>query len=160
MGRRSRKRGGPAAPTDGPAPGAPPPRAARPALRRRARLEEAPAPPWAPVPLTELCILVGLVVIVLAVLGVGPAGLLIAFGLSLVTIATAELSLREHLAGYRSHSALLAGLCAGLAGAAVALLLTPPRVVVLAVAALVFFGAFTLLRGVFARRSGGMGWRA
>jgi len=39
-----------------------------------ARLDEAPKPPWAPFPLVEICILVGLVLFVLGVVGVasGP----------------------------------------------------------------------------------------
>lgn len=162
MGRRSRRRSGSAAPTGGtrvaedPARGTPPPRAPR----RRARLEEAPKPPWAPVPLTELAILVGLIVLVVAVVGGGPNGVLLAFGLTLVGLATLELALREHLAGYRSHSALLAALLAAAAAAPVALVFTPPRLLVIIVAALVFLVAFQVLRTVFAQRSGGMSWRA
>ena len=63
-------------------------------------------------PLTELSILVGMIVLAVAFLGGGPRVLLVAFGLVLVVLATGELALREHLAGYRSHSALLAGLAA------------------------------------------------
>lgn len=128
---------------------------------RRARLDEAPPPPWAPVPLTEVLILVGLVVLGVALVGGGgsrPA--LIAFGLSAVAIATLELSLREHLTGYRSHSALLAGIAAVLVCAPVVLITKPPKAVVLLVAAVVFMLTLQLLRELFRRRSGGMSWRA
>ena len=171
MGRRSRKRGGSSLPSDvteraerpvrTPAGGRPaPPRPGT--TSRRARLDEAPRPPWAPVPLTEGTILIGM-----ALLIVGMAGgrsnraLLIGFGLTLVTLATVELSLREHLAGYRSHSSLLAG-CAALAIAVPIVLLLPgaAKAVVLIVGAVVYFLSFRVLRDLFRRRSGGMSWRS
>ena len=69
----------------------------------------APAP-WSPFPLVELCILAGLVLFVAGVLTHGSRGrLLLGFGLTLVSIASLELSIREHFAGYRSHTTLLAG---------------------------------------------------
>ncbi len=179
MGRRSRKRTAgtpaaverveasidrrPAAPAaERPARGRPAAAAAeRPAPRRRARLDEAPKPPWAPVPLTELCLLVGLVVLGVAMLAPGGRrNLLLAFGLGLVTLATLEVSLREHLAGFRSHSALLAALAAMAAAVPVALVLSAPKAVVLIVFALVFLLALQALRAVFRRRAGGVGWRA
>jgi hypothetical protein len=165
MGRRSRKRGviGPV-PGDDPSPAesspvpAPVPRPARPA-GRRAAIGEAPAPPWAPVPVTEIAILCGLVLLGVAVLGSGGPWAL-AGGLVLVTLATLEVTLREHLAGYRSHSALLAGAAAMAAGAGLALTLRPAKGVVLVVAGLVFLLALQVLRRLFQVRSGGMSWRA
>jgi len=166
MGRRSRKRGGSSSPTD------PDERAARPersaarapqgATSRRARLDEAPRPPWAPVPLTEGTILIGLLLLILGMVGDrANRALLIGFGLALVTLATIELSLREHLAGYRSHSSLLAG-CAALIAAVPVVVLVPgtAKAVVILVFAVVFFGAFRVLRDLFRRRSGGMSWRS
>lgn len=165
MGRRSRKRGVLSDPIDGPA--APPrPPAPAPERRpvadpgRRARLDDAPRPPWHPVPLTELCILVGMILLAAAFLGGGPTALLVGVGLVLVVAATGELALREHLAGYRSHSALVAGLAAILVAAPLAGLLQPPKAVVLGVAAVVFLVALQLLRELFRRRSGGVSWRA
>lgn len=168
MGRRSRKRGVLSAPIDAPAP---PEREAHepvPAPRRRtvsdpgrrARLDEAPRPPWHPVPLTELSILVGMIVLAAAFLGGGPTALLVGFGLILVVLATGELALREHLAGYRSHSALLAGLGAILVAAPLAALVRPPKAVVILIAAVVFLIAMQLFRDLFRRRSGGVTWRA
>jgi hypothetical protein len=159
MGRRSRKRGTtPAArPVQAPAP-------ARPAAvprDRRARMDEAPAAPWSPVPLVELCILVGLVLIVWGFAGGGSReGLLLACGFTLVTLASLELAIREHFAGFRSHSALLAGVCA--LGAVVPLFFFTalPQVVLLVVGIVVFAGAMALLRAAFRARSGGLGFRA
>jgi hypothetical protein len=126
----------------------------------RPRREDAPRPPWHPVPLTELCLLVGIIVLLVGLFGSGSRGLLIAFGLALVSAATVELTLREHLAGHRSHSLLLAGVAAAVIAAPVAALAHPAKAVVLLMAAVVFAVAFAGLRAVFRRRSGGAGWRA
>lgn len=167
MGRRSRKRGGFPASQDGvgraerPAAPAPGPRGPTGPVRRRARLDEAPKPPWAPVPLTEGTILVGLVVLIVGMVGGrSNRALLIGFGLALVTVATVELSLREHLAGYRSHSSMLAG-CAALVVAVPIVLLVPgaAKAVVLVAGAAVYLLVFQFLRDLFRRRSGGMSWR-
>lgn len=154
MGRRSRRRGGAPAPWQAPA------RERREPVARRARLDEAPRSPWHPVPLTELCILVGMVLLGAALLGAGPQGLLVGFGLVLLVLATGELALREHLAGYRSHSSLLAGLAAIGTAAPLAALLRPPKSVVIAVAVVIFLLVLQVARELFRRRSGGRSWRA
>jgi hypothetical protein len=113
------------------------------------------------VPLVELCILAGIVLIVVGfVRGADRSGALIACGFALVSLAALELSVREHLAGFRSHSALLAGALA-VAVAAVAFLLTDvPQVAILVLAVVVGGVAFPALRELFRRRSGGLGFRA
>lgn len=161
MGRRSRKRGGgQEAPEPG---GGPPAGTGRVPGRasRRARLDEAPKPPWAPVPLTEICILGGAVLLVFGLVAGGSSrGLILGFGFALVFLATVELALREHLAGYRSHSALMAG-CAAAAALGLAALLTGlPRPALVAVAVIVFAVVFTVMRSIFKNRAGGMSWRA
>ena len=138
MGRRSRKRGVLSTPVDrahaderaSAAPRRPP----RHNSGHRARLDDAPRPPWHPVPLTELSILVGMVVLAVAFLGGGPRVRWSAFGLVLVLVATGELALREHLAGYRSHSALLAGMVALVVAVPLAAFARPAKAVVLIVA--------------------------
>jgi len=163
MGRRSRKRGGAAEPrrpsgTAAAAPAAP--RAAPQDPRRRARLEDAPKAPWSPFPLTELCILIALVLLVVGFLSEGDGQLTtLLAGFGLVTLAAGELSVREHFAGYRSHSSLLSGIAA-IVAAAPLFLLGLPQIAVIAIAIAVFAGAFGLLRSAFARRSGGLGFRA
>ena len=77
-----------------------------------------------------------------------------------MALATVELALREHLAGYRSHSALLAGSRALIVAVPLAAFVRPPKAVVLVVAAVVFLLILQALREVFRRRSGGMSWRA
>jgi len=164
MGRRSRKRSltaheAPPAPVE-PSPAPPPAR--RPVTPdRRARIEEAPKAPWSPFPLVELCILVAIVMIAAGFFTNGDRrGVLLAGGFTLVSLASIELALREHFAGYRSHSSLLAG-CAAVGSVVPLFFFTKlPYEVLLLVAALVFAGAFTLLRRAFVRRTGGLGFRA
>lgn len=164
MGRRSRKRGGAAEPRGTTERATTAVRAPEPAApqqpRRRARLDEAPKAPWSPFPLTELCILLALVLLVIGFLseGDGQIRILLA-GFGLVTLAAGELSLREHFAGYRSHSSLLSGIAAVVAGAPL-FLLGVPQIVVIGLGVAVFAAAFGLLRAAFMRRSGGLGFRA
>jgi hypothetical protein len=76
-----------------------------------------------------------------------------------VALAGGELALREHLAGFRSHSVLLAGLVA-VATAAALTLVGVAHVVSVAVAAVVFALVLWRMRLLFVRRSGGPGFRA
>jgi hypothetical protein len=163
MGRRSRKRvSHETAPPPPPAverPAAParPPRTATYTSRR----EDAPPAPWAPFPLTELTILLSIVLLVwgFAFASGDRRAVLLGGGFVLVTLSAGELSFREHFAGYRSHSSLLAGLVAVLVAipfyvARVSQNVIPPIALVAGLA------AFFLLRRAFVRRSGGVGFRA
>jgi len=81
-------------------------------------------------------------------------------GLVIASLGGGELALREHLAGYRSHSALLAGVAAFVAVTVVALGLGPVKIWVLMVlGAGVFALTFYAMRELFKRRSGGLGFR-
>ena len=155
MGRRSRKRG---ESTRAERDAARRERAASP-QRRRSTSQRPPAP-WGDLPLSELVILLGLVLILWgAARGSGGEEMLVA-GLVIASLGGGELALREHLAGYRSHSSLLAGVAAFVAVSVVALGLGPVKVwllVVLGVA--VFAGTFYGMRELFKRRSGGLGFR-
>lgn len=162
MGRRSRKRSLPAPEERAHLP-APDPVAARaPAVpvSRRARMDEAPKPPWAPFPLVELCILVGIVLLIGGFLVRGSrGGVMVLGGLALVGLSALELVAREHFSGFRSHSALIAlaatvATIIGLTYAAV------DRLVVLGAAVVVFVAGFTALRRAFRRRTGGPSFRA
>ena len=152
MGRRSRKR--PTAST----------RAGRDAARRvpsrPAASDERPPPPWGSFPLSELLILAGIVVILWGLAGGRGNEERVAGGLVIASLGGGELALREHLAGYRSHSALLAGVAAFVVVTGVALGLGPVKVwVLLLLGALVFGAALYGLRELFKRRSGGLGFR-
>ena len=162
MGRRSRKRAtSPVAPPRPAGPPAPTGRTASPprTATYKARREDAPKPAWAPFPLTELCILIAIVLLALGFFSNGDRrGVMLAAGIVLVTLAAGELALREHYAGYRSHSSLLAGACAVLGAVAVSLL-PVPRELVIVVAALAGGLAFVAFRKAFKRRSGGVGFK-
>ena len=136
---------------------APPPKPV-PSVSRRARLDEAPKPPWAPFPLVELSILGGLVLMIIGF--VHKAALFVVCGIALVGVASLEVAIREHFAGYRSHSSLLA-LASGIA--TMALLgvgLGVARLAAVVAGAGVFAAAFLGLRAAFRRRTGGVSFRA
>jgi uncharacterized membrane protein len=68
-----------------------------------------PRPVWAPVPLNELVMLIGLVLLAVGIARGRDAGAeMVGGGCLLLTLSVAEMSLREHLAGFRSHVLLLA----------------------------------------------------
>jgi hypothetical protein len=135
-----------------PAPAAPGP---------RARMADAPKAPWSPFPLTELVVLLAMVLIVFGVLtDGGRRGALLGGGFALITLAGLELALREHFAGYRSHSTLLAGASAIVVDAPLFVWTDLPQVVLLGIGVGVFLLVLTRLRRAFRARSGGMGFRA
>jgi hypothetical protein len=152
MGRRSRKRGESTRAERDAA------RAARSAPRRKTT--DRPEAPWGSFPLSELVIALGLVLILWGAARGSGGGEMVAAGLVIASLGGGELALREHLAGYRSHSSLLAGVSAFVAVTVVALGLGPVKVWVLVVlGAAVFAGMFYAMREVFKRRSGGLGFR-
>jgi hypothetical protein len=173
MGRRSRKRGEPATRAQ------PATRAERDAVRRERRqaqraaaagrpgrpgrppAADRPQAPWGRLPLSELVIFAGIVVILWGAFSGGDQGPeRVAGGLVLASLGGGELALREHLAGFRSHSTLLAGVAAFAVVTVVALALGPVKVWVLTVVGLLVFGAtLYAMRELFKRRSGGLGFR-
>src|SRR3954452_9316081 len=157
MGKRSRKRGVTVAP-----PSTIEPVRARAAgqVSRRAPMREAPQAPWSPFPLTELVILLALVMLAIGFVSSGDRrGIFIGIGLVLASLGGGELALREHFAGFRSHTTLIAALCGFVLGA-LTLAVGAPKIAVLLVAVVVAVVAFPLLRRAFMRRSGGLGFRA
>jgi hypothetical protein len=154
MGRRSRARRAagiaPASPT-------PPPAAPRPAPLS----DERPKAPWHPFPLVELCVLVGIVLIVLGLI-VGfdsdRGQLALVCGVLLASLGGLDTAVREHFNGYKSHSSVLAGL-PGVIAAAALFFARAPWIAVAVGAALVFGLAFWGFRTAFRRRSGGLSFR-
>ena len=162
MGRRSRKRAG-GAPAPAPAaPAAPRAKQAPQAVpARRARMEEAPKAPWHPFPLAELCVLVGIIVLVVGFTSEGDRRLtLLVAGMALASLAGLEVAVREHFAGYRSHSSLLGGLVAVLVAVPIFLLTDVRGEIILVASVLVGGLVFHLARKAFARRAGGLRFRA
>jgi hypothetical protein len=124
-------------------------------------MADAPKAPWSPFPLTELVVLLAMALIVGGVLtDGGRRGALLGCGFALVSLAGLELAVREHFAGYRSHSTLLAAASAIVVDAPLFLWTGLPQVALLAIGAGVFVLVLTRLRLAFRARSGGVGFRA
>lgn len=135
--------------------------AARPPARRRGADEPPPAP-WGSFPLIELSVLLGLIFLVAGFFFVeGDRGaIMIGAGLVLGSIGGLELSIREHFAGYRSHTLILAGVPAlvvlGVLFYAVDGL---SPIVRAAIGLAVFAAGAALLTRAFSARSGGAAYR-
>ena len=75
--------------------------------RDQAQLDERPPAPWGSFPLAELTVLAGIVMLIVGIAGQNPTA--IGVGVVLGGLGGLEVSVREHFAGYRSHTTLLAG---------------------------------------------------
>jgi len=92
--------------------------------------------------------------------GGNRGGLFAVCGVALVGVASLELAVREHFAGYRSHSSLLAASLGVGTMLVLGIGLEIARVVAIGVGAVVFAAAFLALRSAFRRRTGGVAFRA
>jgi hypothetical protein len=129
--------------------------------RGRPSVDDRPEAPWGKFPLSELTVLVSIVLILgsFAVQGT-TGGVMFIAGLLLGALAGLEVSIREHFAGYRSHSSLLAGALAILSITVVALAAGKVFVpILLGIGIAVFAASFVLFREAFRRRSGGVSFR-
>src|SRR3954447_23900668 len=128
-------------------------------VRRRAGGDPPPAL-WGEFPLSEIVVFIGILLLVVGFFIPPPQGfVMIAVGLVLGSLAGLELSIRAHLAAYRSHTLLLSA-AVGVpvfGGLFVATKLSPA---ICAIAGLLAFGgAAWLLTSAFRRRSGGALYR-
>ncbi|MGH2992588.1 MAG: hypothetical protein ACRDL1_03525, partial [Solirubrobacterales bacterium] len=140
-------------------------REARPSAAPRPRRpidEQRPPAPWGSFPLVELVVLVAIVMLIGGFVVSGTQGaVMIGTGLVLGSLAGLELAVREHFAGYRSHTLLLAA-AAAIAVLGILFFLAPsalPPPLRIGAAAAVFALAAWWLTGVFRRRSGGLAFR-
>ena len=138
MGRRSRKRGG--AVRSAPAPVAP-------------RRPERPQAPWHPVPLVELSVLTGILLLAWGLLRIDDDGgrILLVCGMALASLGGLDTALREHFSGYRSHAVLLAALPAVVV-AGVLFFAGAPWVAIPIATVAVLAGGVVLARRAFRRR--------
>jgi hypothetical protein len=126
---------------------------------RSRRRGEPPAAPWGDFPLIQLCVLAALVIGVWGLLRGGNGGLIMVVCAGLLgSVAGLDVALREHLAGRKSHTLVLAGV------PAVALLgvlhfAHVARAVLLPAGAATFVVVALAMRELFKRRSGGFGFR-
>jgi hypothetical protein len=89
-------------------------------------LGERPQAPWHPLPLSELLVLIGAIGLVIGLKrGASSGGPLLGAGIAAVLIGTVEVTLREHLSGYRSHALLLTLVVIAILDTPVLLLVAP-----------------------------------
>ena len=135
----------------------------RPRRRGRPTIDERPPAPWGRFPLVEIAVLLAIGLFVVGLVLGGERGQIMLTGaLALGSLAGLELSIREHFAGYRSHTTLIAAVFAFVAMAVTFFAAgkgDAARVLLLPVAGITFLAAFYWLREVFKRRSGGLGFR-
>jgi hypothetical protein len=132
--------------------------------RRRGNVDdEAPPAPWGSFPLVELTILIGIVMLILGFLVIdGERGVVtMVTGLFLASIGGLELSIREHFAGYRSHTVILAAVPAVAVLAVLFYAGTDglPSIARAAIGVAVFALAAVYLTRIFQARSGGYSFR-
>jgi hypothetical protein len=131
---------------------------------RRATRERPPAP-WGSFPLTELVVLVALVVGVVGFirLNTDSGKLMVGAAMVLGSLGGLEVTVREHFAGFKSHTTLLAASTAVLSMVLISVVGGTSGLailgIVVAVGILVFVLAFWGFRQAFMRRSGGLGFR-
>jgi len=144
MGKRSRKRG--VAPA--PAPADAPRRAAA------APRDERPKAPWHPFPLVEICVLIGLILLIGGLIRWDDAGgpEMLVSGMVLASLGGLDTALREHFGGFRSHALVLAALPAVVA-AGVLFFARAPWIAIPVAAAAAFGAAFVAARRAFRPRS-------
>jgi len=125
--------------------------------RRVSAPDELPPAPWGKAPLAELVILAGIVSLAVGVIGGHPTA--VGVGVALAGLGGLEVAIREHLAGHRSHTTLLAGAVFVLVTGLVFYVGNQILAVALGFGAVAFALAFYLARRAFQRASGGLGYR-
>ncbi len=125
--------------------------------RRVGSGDERPPAPWGSFPLAELVILAGIVCLLVGIFGQHQAA--IGAGVALAGLGGLEVAIREHFAGYRSHTSLLAGAVFVLTVGLVYYVAHEVLAVALAVGAVAFAVALYLARRAFQRASGGLSFR-
>lgn len=126
---------------------------------------EAPPAPWGSFPLTELVVLLALIFGVLGFINFNSHSgkVMVVAAMCLGSLGGLEVSIREHFAGFRSHTSLLAASCAVASMILISVIAGKAGIATLAlvvgVGVIVFVLAFWALRQAFVRRSGGLGFR-
>jgi uncharacterized integral membrane protein len=130
---------------------------AAPAPARRRPEHDRPPAPWGSAPLAELVILAGIAALIYGIAGQQPTA--IGIGVALAGLGGMEVAIREHFAGYRSHTTLLAGAVFVLTVGGCFYLVHQILAVSLAIGAVAFAVVFFLARRAFQRASGGLSYR-
>jgi hypothetical protein len=155
MGKRSRKRG------DQPLPASGPKKPDTWADRFIAAGEQRPKAPWHPVPLVEICVLSGIALIVYGFLNFEERDgrILLALGLVLASLGGLDTAVRDHFAGFRSHSLLLGGVPTVLVAGGLFYARAPWPAVVAAALVTLVAGVYVFQKQ-FRKRSGGYAFKA
>lgn len=103
-------------------------------------------------------ILAGIISLAIGAIGGHPTA--IALGVALAGLGGMEVAIREHFAGWRSHTTLLAGTAFVLVTGLVFYVADQILAVALGLGALAFAIVFYLARRAFQRASGGLSFRA
>jgi len=127
-------------------------------LSERRKADDRPPAPWGSFPLAELTVLAGIVALVVGIATKSPTG--IGVGVVLAALGGLEVSAREHFAGYRSHTTLLAGTAFVVVTGALFYLAGLILAICLAVGAAAFAASFYALRRAFQKASGGLSFKA
>lgn len=105
----------------------------------------------------EIAVFVGIVILVIGLVTGGDRGpLLVGVGIGLAALGGLELAIREHFAGFRSHSSMLAGI-PSIATLGLLFYAAPeglPPIARLGIAAVVFAGSFYGFAAMFRRKAG------
>ncbi len=125
--------------------------------RRVTKPDERPPAPWGNFPLAELTILAGIVALIVGIVGGNPTA--IGLGVALAGLGGLEVSVREHFAGYRSHTTLLAGTVFVFTVGILFYLANQILAVALGAGAVTFAISFYFARRAFQRASGGLSFR-
>ena len=128
-----------------------------PPAKRVSAPDERPPAPWGSVPLAELVILAGIISLAIGVIGGNPTA--IGVGVALAGLGGLEVAIREHFAGYRSHTTLLAGAAFVFVTGLVFYVADQILAVALAIGAFAFAITFYLARRAFQRASGGLSYK-
>jgi hypothetical protein len=126
--------------------------------KKAPRVDERPPAPWGSFPLAELTVLAGIVSLAIGVASKSPTA--IGVGVVLAGLGGLEVSAREHFAGYRSHTTLLAGTAFVVVTGALFYLAGLVLAACLAAGVIVFAASFYALRRAFQKASGGLSFKA
>jgi lysylphosphatidylglycerol synthetase-like protein (DUF2156 family) len=129
----------------------------KPAAKRVSSPDERPPAPWGSTPLAELVILAGIISLAIGVFGGHTTA--IGVGIALAGLGGLEVAIREHFAGFRSHTTMLAGAAFVFTTGLVFYAADQILAVALAIGAVAFAVTFFLARRAFQRASGGLSYR-
>lgn len=128
------------------------------AKAKRREVEQRPQAPWGSFPLAELAVLAGIVALVAGFAAGSFEAILL--GLALAGLGGLEVSVREHLAGYRSHTTLLAGTVFVLVTGTLFYFAGLILAIALGIGIVSFAASFYALRRAFQQASGGLSFKA